>query len=188
MAAGSQAATIEPLDTSLAYFDGVEAKNGLRIIDNGQQHASDIADAYGISGLVELDKTNSPSNTIDGLTFGISSYELVDDQYQFVLFVGGMTEDVVLDDFTLAAKYATYTDTWQWDAVSLDYDEAIDPGSWVGSYILTAANKTGNVYDLSNLAAYSSDVGGSEVPLPAAVWFMLSGLGALGYVRKKKKA
>ncbi|MEE2692931.1 MAG: VPLPA-CTERM sorting domain-containing protein [Pseudomonadota bacterium] len=41
---------------------------------------------------------------------------------------------------------------------------------------------------ISHISLYVRDNGFSEVPLPAAAWLMLAGLGGLGFASRKKKA
>jgi hypothetical protein len=156
------------------------------VISGVNPQAGPNGDTSGFSGtfgggwsLLGKVTSSSGSNTLDGVNFTWGFTQTTGTTGTWSL----MADQAVTMDLVFAMHASNHSGAFLFDDQPLVAD-AVTPGTWSIKWL----NNGGNVPDFSNLTLFARDVT-TPVPEPETYALMLAGIGAMGFVaRRRKKA
>lgn len=166
------------IDPHAGCFVGEDGVGG-----SGNDSAS-LLNAVIPDGLFGLDTWNliARDNDLDGTDTGVAS----------AMTVSG---SLISGTITLAS---TIFDLYDHVAIVLKSGGGLDPEFWVAykavdgvfeyDYQSIFLNKKGKVGELSHISLYGTPAELPPVPLPAAGWMLIAGIGGLAALRRRKRA
>ena len=183
-AAACTGANVGTAQTTDVTFDGLASD--ACVISGVNPQAGANGDTSGFSGtfgggwsLLGKVTSGSGSSTLDGVDFTWGFTQTTGTTGTWSLMAD---QDVTLD-LVFAMHASNNSGAFLFDDQSLVAD-AVTPGTWSIHWL----NNGGNVPDFSNLTLFARDVT-TPVPEPETYALMLAGIGAMGFVaRRRKKA
>jgi hypothetical protein len=156
------------------------------VISGVNPQAGPNGDTSGFSGtfgggwsLLGKVTSSSGSSTVDGVNFTWGFTQTTGTTGTWSL----MADQALTMDLVFAMHASNHSGAFLFDDQSLVAD-AVTPGTWSIHWL----NNGGNVPDFSNLTLFARDIT-TPVPEPETYALMLAGLGAMGWVaRRRKKA